>query len=339
MKKFKLILGVLIISCTLANYLNARTIFSPNNDGINDVAVFRLKIGTPDENINKWQFEIKDFKGKLIRQFEGDGPPPEKLKWDGKNENKYLVSDGLYSYFFSIVTKAGNKVELAPQDIIVDRSNPEIAISVDLIIFSPNGDGVKDEAIFSMQGSDANGINSWLLAIENKENVAVRSFSEVGDVKARLIWDGKGDFGEDVPDGTYVYYLIIQDNAGNRVKTKPQELKINREASVSAIKADLRVFSPNGDGIKDVINLEITAADITSIESWKLNVLNSLSKVKKSFQGKGAPPHGIKWLGKDDKDKVVNDGVYRLVLSETDKAGNTVSTVPVLVEVDNSPPA
>jgi flagellar motor protein MotB len=338
MKKIKLVCGILIISCTLSGYLNARTIFSPNNDGINDVAVFRMKIGTPDENINKWHFEIKDFKGKLIRQFEGDGPPPEKLKWDGKNKNKYLVSDGRYNYFFSIVTKAGNKVELAPQEIIVDRSNPEVSISVDLSIFSPNGDGVKDETVFSMQGSDASGINSWLLAIENKENASVRSFSEVGDVKARLIWDGKGDFGEDVPDGTYVYYLVIQDNAGNRVKTKPQEVRINREARVSAIKADLRVFSPNGDGVKDVITLEINVADITSIESWKLNILNSLGKVRKSFQGKGAPPHGIKWFGKDDKDKVVNDGVYRLILSETDKAGNTVSTVPVLVEVDNSPP-
>lgn len=328
----------LAVICLFTTSLRAKTIFSPNGDGINDTTVFKLQIGTSKENIGRWLFEIKDSNGELIRKFEGDGSPPDKLSWDGKNENQFLVSDGLYTYVFSIVTNAGNKVRHPSQDIIVDRSVPDASISVDLDIFSPNGDGVKDETTFSLKGFDINGINSWLLTIENKDNIAVKSFSEVGDVKASLIWDGKGDFGEDVSDGTYSYYLIIQDNAGNRFRTKTKKIRLNREAKVSTIEVDLFIFSPNGDGIKDAINIKTSVADISLIESWKLSILNPVGRVSKSFAGKGPPPQMITWDGKSNKEKVVADGTYKLVLSETDNAGNTVSTVPVPVEVDNSPP-
>ncbi|MCB4791446.1 MAG: gliding motility-associated C-terminal domain-containing protein [Elusimicrobia bacterium] len=334
-KKFVCFLMILFLSTSAAV---GKTIFSPNKDGIKDTAVFKLAVTTPKEDISRWAFEIRNTNKQLIKIFKGDGPPPERLEWDGRDENQILVADGIYSYDFNVITKAGNKEAIAPQDIIIDRTIPNASLSVNLIEFSPNGDGIKDEVTFSLAAGDDNGINSWLLSIEEKDNMAVRSFSGVGDVKPASVWDGKGNFNEDVIDGIYNFYLLVQDNAGNRFKTQPQTLKLTREAKVSLLKVYPQVFSPNDDGRKDILNIDVSIADVTSTGLWKLNILNSTGKIVKEISGKGAPPHRFYWDGKDDKKQAVNDGVYSLVLSETDNAGNTVSAAPVYADVDNTPP-
>ncbi len=331
----KLLLCWFIIICSFTASAMGKQFFSPNMDGIKDTAVFKLRITTPKENISRWMFEIKDLNGKLVRIFKGDGPPPDKLVWDGKSENQLLVSDGVYTYTFTIITKAGNEVTLSPQEIVVDRTNPSASVSVDLDSFSPNDDGVRDNIIFFVERFDINGINSQLLVIQDKNNNVVRSLLGIKDT---ITWDGKGDFEEDVPDGTYSYCLIVQDNAGNRFRTPARKIQVDREAVVSSIAVDKVIFSPNEDGVKDILEVNINVPENASIDNWKLSILNSARKEVQSIRGEGEPYHKITWDGKDKKKKTVKDGTYHLVLSETDKAGNTIATVPVSVEIDNSPP-
>ncbi|MBN1621996.1 MAG: OmpA family protein [Endomicrobiales bacterium] len=338
MKINKKIISMICLLMLCFSAGSAKTIFSPNNDGINDVAIFKLQVSTPKEDISKWTFTIKDKSNKILRIFKGDGQPPARLEWDGRNLNKILVLDGVYHYVFSVITNAGNEETLEPQEIVIDHTKPKASADVDFDIFSPNADGVKDEATFTLTSQDLNGINSWLLNIADKDNNVVKSFSGVGDVKPAIIWDGKDDFGLDVNDGMYNFYLIAQDNAGNRDQTPTKQLQLVREAKVSSIKAKPKVFSPNNDGIKDIIDISIFAADVSAVEHWKLNVLNSQSKIVRTFSGKKAPPQRIIWDGLDEKGKTCTDGTYNLVLSETDSAGNTVSTLPVIIDLDSTPP-
>lgn len=331
----KLLLCWFIIICSFTASAIGKQFFSPNMDGIKDTAVFKLQISTAKENISRWMFEIKDSSGEVVRTFKGDGPAPDKIVWDGKSENQFLVSDGVYTYTFTIITKAGNEVTLSPQEIVVDRTNPSASVSVDVDSFSPNDDGVRDKVTFFMERFDINGINNQLLVIEDKNNNVVKSLLGIKDT---MTWDGKGDFEEDVPDGTYNYCLIVQDNAGNRFRTPTQKIQVDREAVVSSIEVDKVIFSPNEDGVKDILEVKINVPENASIDNWKLSILNSVGKVVQSFYGEGEPYHKITWDGKDKKKKTVKDGTYHLVLAETDKAGNTVATVPVAVEVDNSPP-
>ena len=312
--------------------------FSPNNDGIKDTAVFQLQTNTARENISAWVFEIKDESTATLRSFRGDGAPPERLEWDGKNANQYLVPDGIYNYNFSIITKAGNEVAICAQEVVLDRTYPSAELSASPDLFSPNADGIKDETIISLRSQDANGINSWLLVIEDDNNTVVKSFSALGEVKPVEIWDGRGDYGEDVPDGDYTLLLTVQDNAGNVFKTPRVKIHLDRDPVLSSIDVKTPVFSPNGDGIFDDMEIRITIPENVYIENWALNITNAAGRIIRTYADKGEPYRKIVWDGADENKKTAADGAYNLVLTQTDKAGNTVATVPVTIELDNTLP-
>ena len=317
-------------------------IFSPNGDGVKDQVTFKLAF--PEGiSISSWKLEIfesaaKGELGPLIQSFSGKGSPPKELKWDGHDNSSRLVADGTYLFTMQVLTPAGNKQAIPPSPIIVDRVPPQAAVSVDLSLFSPNGDGIKDECTFSMSASDANGLYGWLLTIKDKDGAAVRTMRGKGAPPAAAKWDGRGDFEEDVPDGAYTFELTVDDLAGNRVTTAPQPVAINRAGLVSTVEVVPMLFSPNGDGIKDEVNFRIASGSPESVERWELKILNSSGKPVHRFSGVKDPPARIPWNGLLDDRKTIPDGEYQVVLSEIDKAGNTANTTPQPLSVDCTPP-
>ncbi len=316
-------------------------IFSPNGDGVKDQITFRLSLAESAE-VSSWLLEIRaeapKGEGALIKSFGGKGRPPSELKWDGKDLNNRLVQDGTYLFSLSLVTPAGNQVAIAPSPLIVDRVPPQIRVAVEPDLFSPNGDGNKDETRFSMQGEDQHGLYGWLLTLKDKDGAPVRSFRGKGAPLAVVPWDGRGDFEEDVPDGTYTFELTVDDRAGNRTVSAPQKVSINRAGLVSTVEVSPMIFSPNGDGIKDEVNFRLASGSPESVDRWELKILNANGKIVHSFGGKKDPPARIVWNGLPDGKKALPDGSYHVVLSETDHAGNTASTLPQPMEVDTAPP-
>ncbi len=329
---------IILASLFLATHIHSEIIFSPNDDGVKDSAVFRLNIKTPKEDIKSWEFSILNLKNKKIKVFSDQGAPPAKIVWDGRDENNILVTADKYKYSFFAISKAGTKEKIKPQPIVIDYEKPKVSVSANLAMFSPNKDGVKDEVLFSMKSSDKNGMNSWLFIIEDNKGGIIKSYSGPGEVKPTFIWDGTDTFGNQSADGDYYYYLVVQDNGGNRSQTKPKTVHLSRAAMVSKIKAEPKIISPNNDGNHDELNVFIEETGNAEVESWQLMVLNVVGKPVKMFEGKGYPNRRIIWDGLNNQGDIVNDGNFSLVLSETDKAGNTILTPPVNFTVDNSPP-
>lgn len=329
---------ILVLTLCIALPVSAASIktFSPNKDGVKDSITFKFKLGSKAE-ISSWSFTIKSESGKLVRKFSGTGRPPAKLKWDGKDLNKRLVKDGKYLYSLGLRTPAGNQVAIAPSPLFVDRVHPTASAAVDPAIFSPNGDGIKDEAQFNLSAQDSNRIHSWILSIKDKEGAPARTISGRGNPPAAIRWDGRGDFEEDLPDGSYTFTLKVHDRAGNKITTPVQTVSIDRAGQVSTVEVSPLLFSPNGDGIKDSVTLKIVSAGAASIERWELSILNRNGKLAKKFSGKGDPPRRIEWNGMQGR-KAAADGPYLVVLSETDKAGNTSQTTPQPLEIDTTPP-
>ncbi len=318
-------------------------IFSPNGDGVKDQVTFKLTF-PEGASISSWKLDIqepgsgKDELGALIQSFSGKGMPPKELKWDGHDLSSRLVKDGTYLFTMQVVTPAGNQQAIAPSPLIVDRVPSQAAIAVDLPLFSPNGDGAKDEAVFSMSASDSNGLYGWLLTIKDKDGAAVRTMRGKGSPPAAARWDGRGDFEEDVPDGTYTFDLTVDDLAGNRVTTASQPITVNRAGLVSTVEVVPMLISPNGDGVKDEVNFRIASGSPESVERWELKVLNSSGKPVHRFTGVKDPPARIPWNGMLENRAPIPDGEYQVVLSEIDKAGNTANTTPQPLSVDATPP-
>ncbi|MBI4061572.1 MAG: Ig-like domain repeat protein, partial [Elusimicrobia bacterium] len=322
----------------------APLIFSPNADGVKDQVTFKLNF--PDGvSISSWKLDIqapgsdKAELGALIKSFGGKGMPPKELKWDGHDSSSRLVTDGTFLFTLQVVTPAGNQQAIAPSPLIVDRAPPQAAASVDLSLFSPNGDGTKDEASFALSASDSNGLYGWLLTIKDKDGAAVRTMRGKGQPPAASRWDGRGDFEEDVPDGTYAYELTVDDLAGNRVTTAPQPITINRAGLVSTVEVVPMLISPNGDGVKDEVNFRIASGSPEAVERWELKLINSNGKPVHRFAGVKDPPARIPWNGSLENRSTIPDGEYQVILSEIDKAGNTANTTPQPLSVDSTPPA
>lgn len=311
--------------------------FSPNGDGVKDVVTFKLKMQA-DVSISSWLFEIKNSAGELVKSFSGKGRPPDELEWNGKDANNRLVVDGIYMFSLGVVTPAGNQMAIAPSPVEVDRVDPQAEISVDQTIFSPNGDGVKDEAQFNIKAFDANGLHSWMLVLKDKNGDAVRSIHGKGAPSPATKWDGRGDFEEDVPDGVYTFVLTVHDLAGNKISTPPQSVTINRAGQISTVQVTPILFSPNGDGYKDDVTFRILSGGPELVDHWAFNILNRSGKIVHTFSGVKEPPAKIVWDGMLASKKAAPDGLYQVVLLETDRAGNTATTVPQTFEIDTIAP-
>ncbi len=316
--------------------------FSPNGDGVKDQVTFKFSLPA-NASISSWRFDIHELSGKdqlgaRVKTFADKGQPPLELKWDGKDLSNRLVKDGTYLFTLNVVTPAGNQQAITPSPLIVDRVAPATQIAVEPSLFSPNGDGVKDEASFRLNASDANGIYSWLLVIKDAEGASLRTFRGKETPPSVISWDGRGDFEETIPDGAYAFEMIVDDRAGNRTSAPAQKISINRAGLISTLEAVPNIFSPNGDGVKDQVVFRIVSGAPESVVRWTLKILNANGKIVHAFSGSNDPPQRIVWNGLADNKKTVPDGAYQVIFSETDLAGNTSVTAPHPLEVDTTPP-
>lgn len=83
-------------------------------------------------------------------------------------------------------------------------------------------------------------------------------------------------------------------------------------------------FSPNGDGIKDVLEFTVKATDADGITYWQLAVSDASdpSSIRRLFFGPGAVDAKIAWDGRDPAGRVLAPGSYRAVLSAWDRFAN-----------------
>ena len=72
--------------------------FTPDGDGINDIAIFNLSTEYLEEDPLYWKVSIFDKKNSAIKHFEGKGKLPEHVEWDGQSDNGETVFS-LNEYF------------------------------------------------------------------------------------------------------------------------------------------------------------------------------------------------------------------------------------------------
>jgi len=335
---------------------------SPNNDGVKDSLEIPVKI-TDERYVVGWNLTIANEQGEAIRKiFNKESRPetqgfkgimdrltyvkkgvavPDKLVWNGVADSGQVVPDGKYTATIEAVDDNGNRGSVGPLPIVVDNAAPtiEVAVPENPPIFSPDGDGNKDTLLIKLSGSVE---DLWTAQVSDASGKAVRSLKFEGIAPSDWTWDGKGEDGKVVPDGVYSFSISSTDRAGNSASKRFDNILVNTQQPPIALVIDLASFSPNGDGVKDVLTLFPGVPVKTGIVSWKLSVLDKDKKEVWSQSGTDSASlkDRMPFDGRDPATlKTLPEGQYQAQLSVTYLNGyNPKASSPNFV-LDVTPPS
>ncbi|AEF85932.1 OmpA family protein [Treponema primitia ZAS-2] len=294
--------------------------FSPNNDGIQDEMILNQE-GSAELT---WVGEVRRAGAapteRPVRTLRFTGVPVGRITWDGLTDAGALAQDGNYSYQLFSTDPAGNTGASNTVNFSLSTADTPVLLSTDLRAFSPNNDRNKDTINIIPQLQVTQGISSWRLDISNSDGVTVQSFNGQNTVPASVSWNGRDSAGNTVPDGNYTAHIEVRYAAGNQPVAISRPFAVDTVAPKAQLSSPYTLFSPNGDGKKD--NLPINVTTEGDDDTWEAVITDSKGTVIQSWTWTGKAPSSLSWDGTDSAGNAVPDGTYRFNLSSTDEAGN-----------------
>ncbi|NBC30559.1 MAG: OmpA family protein [Spirochaetes bacterium] len=305
---------VLDVTAPSASIRSEFDIFSPNGDGNKDSnRVFQEASPEP-----RWNGEIRDAEGDVVRTFSWLGAPEQTISWSGIRDSGLRAPDGIYTYRITAVDQAENYGESNVVTFEINTDETPLVVSTGAGAFSPNGDGVQDSLEVILQPGRREGIEAYRVSIFDASETEVFSTGRSSGFQERYSWDGRTNSGSVAPDGEYRAEAELWYDHGNRPVSTSDRVTIDTVFPRIDVAIDDAVFSPDGDGNKDTIRVE---QDSSSEEEWEARFQRGEVSRTFTFQGEAET---FTWDGTNDAGNVVPDGEYTYIVSAQDKAGNRI---------------
>lgn len=304
--------------------------FSPNGDGSKDSIQFTLDVPVTT-GIESWELEVVNTGGHAARTFSGEKTISKTIVFDGRDDNGNVLAEQTYSGQLEVLYENGNNPTAVSPRFTIDLTPPSASVSADLAIFSPDGDGNKDAVNLYQETSEE---TLWTGTIEDIDGRSVRTYSWRGRADAKIQWGGRADEGELVTDGIYFYSLKATDRAGNSGQSKKTRFEINTQATEVFVSADLSVFSPNADGLKDRITIQPKLKVTEGVSRYELRILDEGGQILRKVEGQNRAPQDFAWDGLDGSGRRLPDGEYRaeLILDYQKGDHHEVRTAPFSID-------
>ena len=307
------------------------TAFSPNNDRVKDSMEFYPVVKSKTA-VSSFTLNIKDSKGKLVKAYKGN-TPPKKITWNGELDKIYSsekngtasdgVPDGIYSAEFEVELANKNKAKSVISSITIDTVYPEIEISAPYLAFSPvEGNNKSNLPIDQISSSE----KEWVGRFVDSKNKTVKTLKWKNKAD-KFIWAADDDTGNKAPDEKYTYVVEAEDEAGNKTVQKLEGIIVDRRQAKGYITAEHKVFSPTGNGIKDVQNISVLTNIDAEIDNWNIQISDVESgKVFAEWTSKkdGKLLKKLVWDGKSGNSKAP-DGRYMATMYIEYKKGDIVT--------------
>jgi outer membrane protein OmpA-like peptidoglycan-associated protein/flagellar hook assembly protein FlgD len=253
--------------------------------------------------------------------------------WTGQDEDGRLVSDGTYRFSVSSTDRAGNSGESRPVEVVVNTERTPLSLAVGSEAFSPNGDRVLDTVDLSPTVGNRDGVERHRLRILNDEGEVVRTIEGSGLPPARFQWDGRSDARVRLPDGSYTAELLLVYRHGNEPQAQTDTFVLDTTAPEVDVSTQFTLFSPNGDGNRDVVFIRQTSS---REDRWTGRILTSTGDVVRTYNWEGSLDT-VEWNGTDEAGNRVPDGAYEYQVVSTDAAGNRGEASVAGLTVDTRP--
>lgn len=312
-----------------ADVTASEEIFSPNGDGRKDRVSFTQSSSEEPE----WTGRILDPDGELLRETSWVGTVPEEFEWNGQDSAGAAVPDGIYSYVLEATDRAGNVGRSSPREVEVYTVETPLSLSADTGAFSPNGDGVKDQAGLVPRLGVTEGVERYVLQVSDAAGTVVFERSGNGAPPERIPWNGRAGGNRRLSDGVYRASLQVVYRHGNAPEATSEEFVLDTEAPGIDLETENALFSPDGDGRKDSV---IFRQDSGQAESWTGRILDEEGATVREYQWQERLAD-LAWDGSDAAGNTVDDGTYRYEVEGTDAAGNSARQTVRRIRIDTRP--
>ena len=302
-------------------------LISPNGDGVEDIVIYELKAPVVT-NVESWTLTIYDRDGAVSRSYAGHTTVPRELTFDGRSDAGNVVPEGSYTAGLQIIYENGNQPEAEAPEITIDLTAPTATIKASLTVFSPDGDGNKETVTVFHETSDE---ALWTGAVTTPDGREVRTESWHGLAPANFVWDGRGDDGLPAADGTYDYTLTARDGAGNTGVSNTIVVELDTGDTPVSLATDAAYFSPNADGVAELMTMLPRLADTEGIDRYTITVYTGSGHPRpeqavRTFTGRTTLPEQVVWDGLDADGNRVEDGPYFAELEVLYAKGNNPMT-------------
>jgi outer membrane protein OmpA-like peptidoglycan-associated protein/flagellar hook assembly protein FlgD len=305
--------------------LNDR-VFDPS--GGNKRAINIVPRGTVED---KWESGIYDDEGKLIRTFDPKSGSPLPQTWDGKTDSGALAPDGAYTYRISATDKAGNTGSAVMSNIVVDTKTIGAILTASANAIAPKTGQAAELERFNDRLNRTDGVSSWKLEIKDGKGGIVKTFTGSGGKPPENFgWNGLSDDGS-IREGLVYPELTVNYNDGHVANAKSAPILIDSSGPVLDLTYTPDLFSPDNDGVNDVMTIKLKAEDVSPIARWSLDIYEpnmedgtNPVRVFKHFEGKSAPVDELMWNGRGNNGDLVQSAVdYPYVYTAVDALGNS----------------
>jgi len=197
---------------------------------------------------------------------------------------------------------------------------------------SPNFDGIKDEFVFSTDTYRNEKLHGWKLVISDGRSRVQQiiknriTHEEEVVLPEKIQWNMVNTGGTTVPDGNYVYKFYTTNRHSSDVLREKGVIVVDTFPPVLDIDVSDKTFSPNGDGVKDVIQFPVKAE--TGVD-WSCTIATPEEIIVKTIDWGTQMPDVVEWDGTGENGAVLPEGVYDITIKGKDAAGNiTEKTIP-----------
>lgn len=241
-----------------------------------------------------------------------------------------------------------------------DSAPPVVFARAETNWFSPNYDGVMDELKILLSIVDDTLVKGWQLDVRKDGKVirtyksldrlevknldAGKFFSQVFSVKSQaeippfIIWTGQDESGTRMPDGIYGYVLSAWDDNNNTNVSPESFVNIDTVIPGFTVSNDFMVFSPNGDGRKDLLTVTASSSNLQENDLVVAQLIDAAGNPVRRFITNSLIPASYTWDGTNELTNAAAEGSYIFKLTASDYAGNrlekTISNIRLVTAVE-----
>lgn len=305
-------------------------IFSPDGDGNKDY----LNIQQSGSQELLWESRFENQSETAIKTLNTENGSPSDFVWDGTDDNGQIVPDGVYRYFIESTDLAGNYGSASLENILINTEQPPVHLTIDNAWLSPGNTEGSDTVTFGPDIPVTSGIVEWELQVQDMGGRQFWSYNSrqqgVLEIPKAIIYNGDAGMNGNLAEGKYRGFLTIKYQNGYNPEAYSPAFTVDTTAPVSRVSGDL-VLSPDGDGFKDTLTLNLETSEE---DYWEGFIRNNDNETVRSYFWRGKADPELIWDGRDQDGRPVQDGDYSFTLEASDKAGNRGISKPHQFSLD-----